>query len=96
MRVYKEAYKDKGGKKRKSRKWYIDFADHMRIRHRMPSFENKRQTEALGRQIEKLANSLISGEGLDRELESWLNCLPNSLLNKLVRGDLLVDREPKQ
>lgn len=89
MRVYKEAYRDKSGKKCKSRKWYVDFADHLRIRHRIPGFENKRQTEAFGRQIEKLANSLISGEGLDRELENWLNCLPNSLLDKLVQWGLV-------
>ena len=33
MRIYKATYKDRGGKKRKTAKWYCDFADHNQLRH---------------------------------------------------------------
>jgi hypothetical protein len=48
MRTFKAQYKDKAGVTRKSKKWYVDIKDHQEIRHRIPGFENKRQTEALG------------------------------------------------
>ncbi|MEK6706434.1 MAG: hypothetical protein AABZ06_11670 [Bdellovibrionota bacterium] len=32
MRVIRASHKDRGGKQRKSAKWYLDFADHNQLR----------------------------------------------------------------
>lgn len=84
MRITRAIYKDKDGKKAKSQKWYIDFTDHLGRRHKIPAFENRRSSEALGRQIEQLVTCRISGEPLDAKLEQWLNDIPDTLMKKFV------------
>ena len=34
MRVYKATYKDRSGQRRKSAKWYFDFADYNQLRYK--------------------------------------------------------------
>jgi integrase len=89
MRVFKAQYKDKSGETRKSKKWYIDFVDHIQTRHRIPGFENKRQTEALGRQIEDLVSTKAAGQRPDTEQQRWLGTLSESLLKKFCQWGLL-------
>jgi len=89
MRIFRAQYKDKSGKTQKSRKWYVDFTDHVQIRHRIPGFENKRRTEDLGRQIEDLVSTKAAGQRPDIEQQRWLEGLPNGLIQKLVSWDLI-------
>ena len=89
MRIFKAQYKDKSGETQKSRKWYVDFTDHVQIRHRIPGFENRRQTEALGRQIEDLVCTKAAGQRPDIEQQRWLETLSESLLKKFCQWGLL-------
>ncbi len=90
MRVYKATYKDREGKKKKSAKWYLDFADHNRLRHKIPAFADKRLSEGLGRNIESLVNSRIAGLEPDAKLNQWIETMPDSLLKKFVSWGLLT------
>jgi len=54
MRVFQSTYRDRAGTKRKTSKFYVEFKDHLQLTRRLPPFTDKRQSEALGRQIEKL------------------------------------------
>ncbi len=92
MRVFRTYYKNKDGKKVQAKRWYIDFADHLSIRHRWPAFEDKRQSEALGRQLERLTTSKMANEKPDRELTRWLESVPAKLRKQLV-GIGLIDPE---
>ncbi len=89
MRVFKATYKDKNSRKKASKKWYLEFRNHLEHVHRLPAFTDKRQSEALGRQIDKLINCRISGEIPDRELIKWVETLPKRILNKLVMWQLI-------
>ena len=80
MRIFKAQYKDKDGKTRKSGKWYLDFVDHIGVRHRMPGLENKRRTEDLGRNIEGLVSCKIAGEKPDKESQRWIEGLPSKII----------------
>jgi predicted component of type VI protein secretion system len=72
MRIYKATYKDREGKLRKSAKWYLDFADHNQLRHKIPAFRDKRLSEALGRNIESLVNCRSAELELDVKLNQWI------------------------
>jgi len=74
---------------RKSRKWYCELADHRQIVRRFVGFEDKRATEALGRQIERLIRCRAAGEQPDPQLSQWLERIPDSLRNRFVGLDLL-------
>jgi len=89
MRVFRTSYKDKTGQKRQAAKWYVELRDHLQIVRRFPAFTDKRQSEALGRQIEKLVNFKIAGQQPDTELSKWLENIPGRLRNQLVRIGLL-------
>ena len=89
MRLFKAQYRDRDGQKRKSQKWYLDFAGHNGIRHRIPAFENKRQSEALGRNIEALISCKIAGQRPDTELQRWIEVLPDRVIKKFVSWGLL-------
>ena len=87
MRVFQTTYRDRQGKVKRAKRWYLDFSDHRGVRRRIPGFEDKRQTESLGRRIE----SLIACQGgpLSRSLISWLEGTPVRLRNKLASVGLL-------
>ena len=89
MRIYKATYKDRSGKQRKSAKWYLDFSDHNRLRHKIPAFADKRISEAFGRNIEALINCRLSGLDPDVKLNQWIETLPNNLLKKFVSWGLI-------
>jgi integrase len=89
MRVIRATYKDRSGKQRKSAKWYLDFADHNQLRHKIPAFADKRLSEALGRNIEALVHCRIAGLEPDVKLNQWIETVPDSLLRKFVSWGLI-------
>jgi len=89
MRLYKEHYTDKDGKRRKTQKWYIDFSDHHSRRHRIPGFTEKRSTQSQADNIEALVSCKIAGQQPGVELQKWLEVVPTTLLKKLVSWDIL-------
>jgi len=86
---YSGTYKDRDGNKRKAAKWYLDFADHNQLRHKIPAFADKRLSEALGRNIETLVNCRIAGLEPDAKLNQWIETVPDNLLKKFVSWGLI-------
>lgn len=89
MRIYKERYTDKNGKRCKTVKWYIDFTDHRGKRHRIPGFAEKRLTQKLSDNIEALVSCKIAGQTLDKNMQIWIEALPEKLLKKLISISLI-------
>jgi len=88
MRIYRETFKDDGQVK-KTAKWYVDFRDHNKLRHKLPAFIDKRASEAFGRNIESLVNCRLSGLEHDVKLNQWLETLPSSILKKFTSWGLI-------
>ena len=89
MRVFRSTYKSRDGKTKKTTKWYIETRDHLQIVRRFVGFVDKRQTEALGRQIQKLIDTKVSGEQPSIDLTHWLENIPVKLLERFAKIDLL-------
>ena len=89
MRIFRTSYKDKQGQAVSAQKWYIDFTDHLSVRHRIPAFADKRQSEALGRQIESLVNFRSAGQSPDAQMCRWLETLSAGFVKKLVAYGLV-------
>ncbi len=89
MRLYKESYTNKDGRRLKTQKWYIDFTDHHNHRHRIPGFTEKRSTQSLADNIKALVSCKIAGQIPGVELNRWLEVMPSILLKKLVSWGLL-------
>jgi integrase len=84
MNIYRQNYKSKDGKTGKTSKFYIEFLDHSKLRHKIPAFSDKRASESFGRNIESLINCRISGLEHDIKLNQWLETLPSSILRKFT------------
>lgn len=93
MRVYLPKWKDpKTGKARSARTHVIEFVDHTETRRKVMGFRDKRQTQALGRQIERLVSVRVSGEPPDAAMTRWLEGLPPKLLGRLAEFGILDSR----
>ena len=89
MRVFKQTYRDKSGKSRKTKKWYVEFRDHDQQVRRWPAFTDKARANELGRKLEGLVRCRITGEHPDPDIAVWLESLPKGLRTKLAEADLL-------
>ncbi len=89
MRLFKASYKDKDGKSRKSRKWYIDFTDHLGRRHKLAGYKQHRATLHLANQIEGLVGTRSSRAELSRDQQAWIDGLNSNLLKKLIKWGLI-------
>ena len=70
-------------------KYWISFTDHQGIRRRMSALTDRRQSEALERQIESLAAARVGGDSATPEQERFIAGLPKAMVKKLVRWDIL-------
>jgi integrase len=91
--MFKATYRDHNKQKKYSDKWYLEFRNHLEEVHRLPAFTDKRQSETLGRQIEKLVNHRMLGEYPDHELVRLIEGLPKRILNKLIHWQLIDGKQ---
>jgi len=89
MRVFRTTYKTRDGQTKQARCWYIEARDHLATVRRFVGFTDKRQTEALGRQIEQLVRCRVAGERPDGDLARWLEQIPQTLRDRFVKIGLL-------
>ncbi len=89
MRVFKATYKDRHGRQRESSKWYVEFTDHLEIVRRLPGFTDRKQTEELGRKVERLVCGVSNREAPDLMLARWLETLPAKMRDVLARWGLI-------
>jgi len=88
MRVFRTTY-TQDGQRKTAQKWYIELRDHLQTVRRFPAFTDKTQSEALGRQIERLVRFRVSGEPLDTTLSRWLENIPARMRDRLAKIGLL-------
>lgn len=87
MRVYKPKFRDRDtGEQRETQKWYVDFKDHLDVRHRIPTerCRTQEQAEKFGKMVEGLVTAKMYGDQFSPELRAWLHGQPKSTLRKLV------------
>ncbi len=89
MSVYLRCKENLVGRVARSGKYWISFTDHQGIRRRMPALTDRRQSEALERQIESLAAARVGGDSATPEQERFIAGLPRAMVKKLVRWDIL-------
>lgn len=93
MRLFKPKYKDrKTGKHRLTTLWYIELRDSEGRPARMPVLASKAQSEEFGRKVEHLIASRVAGTPLDPQLINWLEALPQAMLRRLLKFDLIDPR----
>ena len=92
MRVFRTTYKTKDGKSKQASKWYVEFRDHLDTVRRLPAFTDKRQSQELGRKIEKLVACRANGESPDKQLGRWLEALPAKTRQRLAKIGVLDAR----
>ena len=72
----KTVYKDRDGRKRKAAKWYIDFADHSQLRHRIPAFAAK-VVQKLARHSDPRLTFNTCSRTFEKAEQKAMNFLPN-------------------
>lgn len=75
-----------------SRKWEIQFRDHLYIIRRLTLFTDKAASEEAGRKIEKLVAFKMAGEPCDTTLAKWLGTCSAAILTRLAEWDIVDGR----
>jgi integrase len=88
MRTYRPKY-TVDGVVHTSQRWWIDLHDHRGVRRRLAGLADRRATEAIGRNIERLVRYVAAGEPPDPALAKWLADLPAKLQRTLADIGLL-------
>lgn len=89
MRIFKPTYKDKTGKQREVKKYWVELRDHNRTVRRFPAMTDKESTRLFGDQIQRLINCRATGEQPGGNLSLWLEGTPPKLRDHFVRIGLL-------
>ncbi len=89
--IFKQQYKS-GGKVKKSKKWYLEFVDHLGTSRRLPGFPDRKLTAEMARKLERLASMRKLNQPPDSELTEWLESSPSKLKQKLADWGLLDHR----
>lgn len=89
MRIFKATYKDRNGRRRESRDWYVEFKDQRGIIRRVPASPDKAAAGECGRCIGRLVALKVQNNGPDAELARWLETIPARLRDYLARIGLL-------
>jgi len=87
--IFKLKYRNRNGVPCESSKWYVCFVDARGVRRRLPAFTSKKESEALGRTLERLVSCRASGEVMPIDMRRWLEGLPSGIREKLARWGLL-------
>jgi len=90
MFVYRNTFRDhRTGKRKEASRWYIGFVNGTGTRCRLPGFADRKASEGLGRQLERLVARKASGEALPLDMQRWVEGLPESLRIALQKFGLL-------
>ncbi|MCH7591182.1 MAG: site-specific integrase [Planctomycetes bacterium] len=89
MRLCKAYYKDRDGRKRQSKRWYIELTDHCDRSRRIPAFEDKRASSEFGRKLETLVSLCVAGDRPSVAMVRWLEGLPTTIRKRLARIGLV-------
>ncbi len=80
------------GKSHTSRRWVVEFYDHLRIRRRISAFRDKRASLSAERMIVELVHCRASGMTPSDELRRWCESIPPRIRDKLANFGLLDPR----
>ena len=93
MRVYQHQWKDsRTGRRGTTRKWYLEVRDHRDTLKKIAGFNDKAQTEALGKRVESLVGLRVMDEDPSPAIIRWLEGLPAKLQQRLLALDLVDAR----
>lgn len=90
MSVFQPPYRDKRtGKRKRSKKWHVEFRDHNGLRRRLSAYRDRRESERLEATINELVgcrcNEALPGPDLVRKIAA----MPSALREKLIGWDVV-------
>lgn len=84
MCVFRPSYKRRDGTSAHTTRYYVEFYDHNRCRHRVPAYEDEAATRDLNRRIVELVVARDANRPIDGESRRWVTTLPRKLRQRLA------------
>src|SRR5688572_1538334 len=84
MRVFQTKYRDRDGEMRVAEKWYVEFRAPDGKLRRLPAFADRKQSETLGRSIERWVNTRVVGDAPEPALRRFMDGLPTKMREHLA------------
>ncbi len=90
MRIYRPQRRNADGTETPYQKFYCELRTTDGRIKRVPGFADKRLTESLGRNVQRLIDCRASGETLPQDTAKWIENLPQQTTEVLARWGLLA------
>ena len=89
MRIYRPTRRNADGTETPYQKFYCELRTSDQRILRLPAFSDRRLTESLGRNVQRLIDCRASGETLPQDTSRWIETLPHQTTEVLARWNLL-------
>ena len=90
MSTYRITWRDEKGRKHRTRRWHVEFQDHLGRRQRVPGFKDEKASVELERKIVKLVALRASDATPDEAMRRWIEGLAPDLRDRVAQRDWLV------
>jgi len=92
MRIYRPSHKDTKGERVHSKRFWLKFRDHTDTLRLFPGFSDRKLTERLGQQLERLVAYHKTCEPLSDDLRKFVESLSPKDRDKLINWGLIDQR----
>lgn len=84
---------DEHGKLQRSRKWYVEFRDHLDRVHRTPAFRDKPSSEEYLRRLRQLVDVRTNNLAIPPDLKAWLHGFKPEYVERIAEKFGLLDAQ---
>lgn len=92
--IFKKIHgKDEHGEQQQSKKYYVEFRDHLDRRHRTPAFADSKISAEYLRQLERLVEYRTSNIALPLDAVDWIKNLHPDYVERIVKRFGLLDEQ---
>ena len=92
MALIKRKRRDADGRLRTAKRWTVRLTDHLGADLRIPAYPDRKASAELDRKLQRLVSFVSSRQEPDAELRQWLEQLPESLRERLLKAGLIDSR----
>ncbi len=90
MSVFRLNYRDRNGEQRRTKRWHVEFKDHLGRRQRFPGFADRPASREFERKLKRLAALRATAATPDEEMRRWIEDLAPALRDRLSDCGMLT------
>ena len=93
MSTYRISWRDEKGRQHRTRRWHVEFRDHLGRRQRVPGFKDQKASVELERKLVRLVALRASDATPDESMRRWIEGLAPDLRDRIAKIGLFTPQQ---